>query len=181
MLGLLVVLGLWALACTTWHVFAQDDAAGANATDDLAQDWLADTAYEDTLDEFAYGGDGLDLFDNNYYQDEMQEYYDHSGTYSDAFGEDYFFDDVPPASAECTETDAGKANLTGEPAYCICLARCAVACARVDLYCSVQVGLQAPCRVKCKGARRMRDHAMMASTSANACTGARVRAYVAAG
>lgn len=92
---------------------AKDTASPADATDDVAQDWLADTAYDDGLDQFSYGGDGLDLFDNNYYGDEMLEYYDHAGTYSDPFGEDYFFDDVGAASTECTENSAGEANLTG--------------------------------------------------------------------
>lgn len=87
--------------------------------DTPSKEYGANLPYDDfAVDAFSYGGDGtaagMELEDtNNYYGDDLDEYYEHSGAYGDMYGDDYFFDDLTGSASDCTEDDTGKANLTG--------------------------------------------------------------------
>ena len=87
-----------------------------DAFDLPTKDYGTNTSYDSgVLDPFAYGAEtGADdvLDSGNYYGDEFDEYYDTAGSYGDPYGEDYFYEDLKTAQADCTEAEDGKANLT---------------------------------------------------------------------
>jgi hypothetical protein len=96
--------------------------AGVNTTfdDDLSvlhYDLYGDDALDEMvdLDDFGYGadwiGDDKEVDSNNYYGDDGLAYYESYGSFADEYGLDYF--DIGTTIKDCTEDEAGKANVRG--------------------------------------------------------------------